>query len=82
MNSLVKDTPGAPFVNATDLMDEIKAVKSPKELIKKALAVQDEAMAYALTIIKPGRKDFEIVDDVIHKATLPGSEEYSSSWAA
>ena len=74
---LVKSMPEATFVDATDLVDEIKAVKSPEEieLIKRTAALQDEVMAYARTIIKPGRKVFEIVADVVHKATLLGSEE-------
>ncbi len=74
---LVKHLPQATFVDATDMVDEIKAVKSPEEidLIKKTTALQDEVMAYARTIIKPGRRVFEIVADVIHKATLLGSEE-------
>jgi Xaa-Pro aminopeptidase len=74
---LVKNMPEATFVDATDLIDEIKAVKSAEEidLIKKTCALQDEAMEYAKTIIKPGRKDFEIVADVIHKVTMLGSEE-------
>ena len=74
---LVKKMPEAAFVDATDLVDEIKAVKSDEEieLIKKTCALQDEAMEYAKTVIKPGRKVFEIVADVTHKATLLGSEE-------
>jgi Xaa-Pro aminopeptidase len=74
---LIKNMPEATFVDATDLVDEIKAVKSAEEieLIKKTCALQDEAMEYAKTIIKPGRKDFEIVADVIHKVTMLGSEE-------
>jgi len=74
---LLKNMPGATFVDATDLVDEIKAVKSAEEieLIKKTCALQDEAMEWAKTIIRPGRKDFEIVADVVHKVTLLGSEE-------
>ena len=74
---LIKGMPGATFVDATDVVDEIKAVKSSEEieLIKKACALQDQAMEWATTIIKPGRKDFEIVADVVHKVTMLGSEE-------
>jgi Xaa-Pro aminopeptidase len=74
---LVNRAEGATFVDATDLVDEIKAVKSREEigLIKKTAALQDEVIAYAKTVIKPGRKDFEIVADLIHKAILLGSEE-------
>jgi len=74
---LAKNLPEATFVNATNLVDEIKAVKSDEEieLIRKTAALQDEAIEYAKTIIKPGRKDFEIIADIIHKVTLLGSEE-------
>ncbi|MCX8022539.1 MAG: Xaa-Pro peptidase family protein [Syntrophorhabdaceae bacterium] len=74
---LVKHLSGVKIVDATDMIDELKAIKSEEEieLIKRTCALQDEAMAYAKTIIKPGRKDLEIVADVIHKVTLLGSEE-------
>ncbi len=74
---LAGNLPQATFVDATDMVDAIKAVKSPEEieLIRKTCALQDEAVSYALAVIKPGRKDFEIVADVIHKVTLLGSEE-------
>jgi Xaa-Pro aminopeptidase len=74
---LLKSLPGARFVDATDLVDEIKAIKSEEEIgfLMKAVEIQDAAMAYARTVIKPGRRDFEIVADVIHKVTQLGSEE-------
>ncbi len=74
---LRKNLAQARFVDATDLVDEIKAIKSEEEIgfLKRTTALQDEAMAYARTIIKPGRKDFEIIADVIQKVTYLGSEE-------
>jgi len=74
---LRKKLPNTKFVDATDLVDRIKAIKSEEEIgfLMKTIALQDEAMAYARTIIKPGRKDFEIVGDVIHKCIHLGSEE-------
>ena len=74
---IVRNLPEATFVDTTDLVDEIKAIKSLEEieLIKKTVALQDDVMAYAKTVIKPGRRAFEIVADVIHKAILLGSEE-------
>jgi Xaa-Pro aminopeptidase len=68
---------GATFIEATDLVDRIKAIKSDEEiaLIKQTAALQDEAMAYAKKVIRPGRRDFEIVADIIHKVTELGSEE-------
>jgi Xaa-Pro aminopeptidase len=74
---LRKSLPEATFVEATDFVDQIKAIKSDEEigLIKKTVTLQDEAMAYAKKAICPGRRDFEIVADIIHKVTELGSEE-------
>lgn len=74
---LIKNLPGATFVDFTDAVDQIKAIKSDEEigLIKKTAALQDEAIEYAKTVIRPGRKDFEIIADIVHKVTLLGSEE-------
>src|SRR4030067_1283490 len=74
---LRKGLPEVTFVDATDLVDQIKAIKSDEEigLIKKATALQDEAMEYARKVIRPGRKDFEIVADIVHKGTDLGGEE-------
>ena len=74
---LRKSLPEAIFLEATDLVDQIKAIKSDEEisLIKKTAALQDEALAYAKKAIQPGRRDFEIIADIIHKVTDLGSEE-------
>jgi Xaa-Pro aminopeptidase len=74
---LKKNLFGAVFIDASDLVDRIKAVKSDEEirLIRKTAALQDEAIEYARKAIQPGRKDFEIIADVIHRVTDLGSEE-------
>ena len=74
---IVKGLPDSLFVDATDLVDEIKAIKSDEEIafIKKTVALQDDAMAYAREVIRPGRKDFEVIADLVRKVTLSGSEE-------
>jgi Xaa-Pro aminopeptidase len=74
---LTKNLGGATFVEATDMVDRIKAIKSDEEiaLIRKTTALQDEAMAYAKKVIRPGRRDSEIVADIIQKVTHSGSEE-------
>jgi len=76
-NYLLKNLPGVKFVDATEFIDELKAIKSEEEIgfIMKATALQDEAMTYARTAIRPGRRDFEIVADIVHKVTDLGSEE-------
>ena len=74
---LVRNLPGARFLDASDLVDPIKAVKSEEEiaLIKRTAALQDQAIEHARKAIQPGRKDFEIIADVIHFVTDLGSEE-------
>lgn len=74
---LIKNLPDATFIDFTDKIDQIKAIKSDEEisLIKKTTALQDEAMEYAKKAIRPGRRDFEIIADIIHKVTDLGSEE-------
>jgi len=65
------------LVEASDLVDPIKAVKSPEELelIKKAAAIQDAAMAAIPTIVRPGKKEYEIISAVTHLLIDMGSEE-------
>lgn len=74
---LLKNLSDLRLVDATDLVDQIKAVKSEEEIgfLMKTVALQDAALEYARTVIKPGRRDFEIIADVIHKVTMLGSEE-------
>ena len=74
---LLKKLPEAVFADATDLVDQIKAIKSDEEisLIRKTAALQDETIEYAKKAIRPGRKDFEIIADIVHKVTDLGSEE-------
>jgi Xaa-Pro aminopeptidase len=54
--------PRAHFVDATDMVDAIRAVKSESELelIRRTAALQDAAMARALAHVVPGRREREI----------------------
>jgi Xaa-Pro aminopeptidase len=74
---LLKKLPDVDFIDASDLIDEIKAVKSEEEIgfLMKTAALQDAALEYARTVIRPGKRDFEIVADIIQKVTYLGSEE-------
>jgi Xaa-Pro aminopeptidase len=74
---LRRNFPEAAFLEVSDIVDEIKAVKSDEEItfIRKTTALQDEAMEYAKNVIRPGRRDFEIIADIVHKVTCLGSEE-------
>ena len=65
------------LVDATDLVDAIKAIKSPEELelIKKTAATQDAAWAAMPSLVRPGKKEYEILSSLVHLLTDMGSEE-------
>ncbi len=50
------------FVDASDLVDRIKVIKSPEEqeLVRRAAAMQDGAMRAAFAAIEPGLRDRDI----------------------
>jgi Xaa-Pro aminopeptidase len=50
------------FVDATDLVDAIKVIKSPEEqeLIRRCAAMQDGAMRTAFAAVEPGMRDRDI----------------------
>jgi len=50
------------FVEAGDLVDKIKAIKSPEEqdLIRRAAAMQDGAMRAAFAAVEPGMRDRDV----------------------
>ena len=67
----------ADFKDATDLVDNIKAIKSGEEIqhIRELCALQDTTFEYTLTRIQPGRRDFEIYADIMHQCLLTGSSQ-------
>jgi Xaa-Pro aminopeptidase len=73
---LTKLLPDATFVDATEWIDEIKAIKSPEEieLIKGTAALQDAAMEHLRKTIKPGMRDFEVYAEAHYAASKNGSE--------
>ena len=68
---------GAKFVDATDLVDEIKAIKSEEERdrIRQTTAMQDTVVAELAKAIKPGMKDFEVTALAQYVGQLNGSEQ-------
>lgn len=73
---LRKNLPGAKFIDATDQIDGIKAIKSEEEigLIKTTAMLQDQAMEQAKKVIRPGRRCFEILAEIQYFCELKGSE--------
>ena len=52
----------AKFVDASELVDQIKAIKSAEEiaLIRRTAAMQDEAMGAVFEAIRPGMRELEV----------------------
>jgi len=67
----------ATFVDATDLVDRIKAIKSDEEiaLIRRAAAMQDAQWAKVVNTLKPGMRDSEITALAQYQGELLGSEQ-------
>lgn len=65
------------FADASDMVDLIKAVKSPEELemIRRTAAMQDEVMRKVQQHIRPGMKEFEVAAFAQYIGQLNGSEQ-------
>jgi Xaa-Pro aminopeptidase len=65
------------LVDATDLVDRIKAIKSAeeRELIGQVAQMQDEVMQRVLQFARPGLKDFEIAAHAQYVGQQLGSEQ-------
>ena len=68
---------GVTFKDATNLVDEIKAVKSEEEiqLIKKTAEMQDIVFGAVLAMIRPGVREYELRSEIQRLCTNWGSEE-------
>jgi Xaa-Pro aminopeptidase len=68
---------GVEVVDATDMIDRIKAVKSTEEraLLRQVAAMQDEVMARIKEFVRPGLKDFEIAAYAQYVGQQLGSEQ-------
>jgi Xaa-Pro aminopeptidase len=64
------------FVDATDIIDPIKAIKSPEEIafIRQTAAMQDEIIAKVKRHLRPGMRDFEVMAYAQYVGQLMGSE--------
>ena len=73
---LVKHLAGAKFIDMTEQIDHLKAVKSEEEieLIRATAALQDEAIVDMRERIRPGIRDFEVYAEARHSVTMRGSE--------
>ncbi len=67
----------ANFVDATEMVDQIKAIKSDEEIdfIKRTAAMQDASMEKVLATVKPGMKNFELTALAQYEGQIRGSEQ-------
>jgi len=74
---LLDNLSGIEYVDATDLVDEIKAVKGPDEIeaIRKTIELHDQVIALVPQFLKPGRMEYEVRSDLIKASHDLCSEE-------
>lgn len=72
-----REYPRARFVDAAELVDPIRALKSPEEqtLIRRTAALQDKAIRAAFEAIQPGMRERDISAAAQHASFLLGSEQ-------
>ncbi len=72
---IVRNLPGASFVEATEWLDRIKAIKSPEEmgLIQECAVLQDGCLEHLRKTIKPGMHDYEVYAEAHYFCSLNGS---------
>lgn len=68
---------GITIIDATDLIDDVKAIKSPEEqeLIRRTARLQDEVLAAVRNHLQPGMRDYEVAAFAQYSAQLAGSEQ-------
>jgi Xaa-Pro aminopeptidase len=68
--------PNTRFVDASELVDKIKVIKSSEEmeLVKRAALMQDGAMRAAFAAVKPGMRDTEVAAVAQYYSQCHGSE--------
>lgn len=73
---LRRGLPNADWVEASELVDRIKAIKSDEEqeLIRATARLQDDVMAAALSAVEPGKKESDIAAVARRRAQELGSE--------
>ena len=73
---IMKRFTGAKFVDASELVDRVKVIKSAEELelVKRCAEMQDGAMRAAFAAIKPGMRDTQVAAVAVHYSQDHGCE--------
>ena len=68
---------GTNFVDVTDAIDRLKAIKSGEEigLIRRCAEMQDAVFAKIARAIKPGMRDIDVTALAQHEGQVLGSEQ-------
>jgi len=74
---VMENLPGVEFVDATDMVDEIKAVKGPDEIagLRKAVALHDYLAEAMESIFRPGIYEHQVRSELMKACLDLGSEE-------
>lgn len=82
-DSLLKNLPNAKFIDATNLVNWVKIVKSDREIefIRKAGKIAEKAMQTAYDSINIGVRQNEAAANVYH-AQIYGTEEYGGDYTS
>ena len=75
---LRKHLPEAEFVDVTEKIDHLMAIKSPEEIemIKTVAALQDAAMEHVKKILQPGKRCFEVAAEAQYACLLQGATRF------
>ncbi|WP_176084649.1 M24 family metallopeptidase [Martelella sp. HB161492] len=68
---------GIEIIDATPLLDRLKAVKSAEEIenYRRTCRLQDETFAHVLGVIRPGMRDIDVASAAMAKAQALGSDQ-------
>jgi len=77
MVTAIRRVSGLEIEDATDMLDRLKAAKSPEEIAnyRATCALQDQVWAHVLATIRPGMRDVDISQSAMAKAQELGSDQ-------
>jgi Xaa-Pro aminopeptidase len=77
VDAIKRRFPNATYVDASDMVDGIKVIKSAEEmeLIRRTTKMQDGAMRAAFAAVKPGMRDSDVSAIAAHYSQRNGSEQ-------
>ena len=76
--------PAMEFADATEIMTDLRLIKSSEEVakIRKAARVADKAMAAAIKAVKPGAIETEVAGEAEYTMRKNGAEEFFRTYVA